>query len=76
MDNHNNESGRQKTSYAGMGISIGAALGFILGMLLFENLALGIGIGVVVGLILGAGMDAQSAKDGQKKQDTNSGDKK
>jgi hypothetical protein len=76
MDNNDNDTGRRKTSYAGMGISIGAALGMILGMLLFENLALGIGIGVGVGLILGAGMDAQAAKDAQKKMDTKSGDKK
>lgn len=59
----NKENDRQEsTSYAGLGISIGAALGLIFGMMLFDNLALGIGVGVSLGLIFGAAMDSQKNK--------------
>lgn len=51
---------KKSSSFAGLGIALGASLGFIFGLLLFEdNLAVGIGIGVALGLIIGSAMDAR-----------------
>lgn len=51
---------KNKTSYAGLGISIGAAIGFIFGMILFDRMIYGAGIGAALGLIAGAAIDAQA----------------
>lgn len=51
---------KNKTTYVGLGISIGAAIGFIFGIILFDEMIYGAGIGVALGLIAGAAIDAQA----------------
>ena len=59
---------RQKPSYTGIGVALGAAFGFVLGLLIFDNVGLGMGLGAAAGIVIGSIADVQTKNKPSKKE--------
>jgi|GEM_PF-1295706 len=68
MKENKEQTQRQKPSYTGIGVALGAAFGFVMSLLVFDNVGLGIGLGAALGIIIGSIADAQTKNKPSKKE--------
>lgn len=68
MKENKEQKQRQKPSYTGIGVALGAAFGFILGLLVFDTVGLGMGLGAAVGIVIGSIADVQTTNKPSKKE--------